>query len=69
MDGNIGNGIVTVFFIFVIAAFIIGGCVVFGISLITNKHCIESKEIITPEIKLTTDGKTIDTLYIYKLKD
>ena len=29
---------------------------------------IESKVLIVPEIKLTTDGKTIDTIYVYKLK-
>lgn len=29
---------------------------------------IESPKRLTPEIKLTTDGKKVDTLYIYKLK-
>lgn len=29
---------------------------------------IESPKRITPEIRLTTDGKKVDTLYIYKLK-
>lgn len=29
---------------------------------------IESPKKLVPEIKLTTDGKKIDTLYIYKLK-
>lgn len=28
----------------------------------------ESKAIIQPEIKLETDGKKIDTLYVYKFK-
>jgi len=29
---------------------------------------IESKTVIQPMIKLTTDGKKIDTLYVYKIK-
>lgn len=28
----------------------------------------ESKELIQPETKLTTDGKSIDTVYIYRFK-
>jgi len=28
---------------------------------------IESKEILKPTIKLTTDGEKIDTIYVYKL--
>jgi len=34
----------------------------------SNSIIIEHKEIIIPTIKLTTDGKTIDTIYIYKFK-
>ena len=29
---------------------------------------IESPKKITPEIKLTTNGKKVDTVYVYKLK-
>ena len=29
---------------------------------------IESPKKIEPEIKLTTDGKVVDTIYVYKLK-
>ena len=43
---------------------------IFGVFLvlILSKPCskIISKTILTPSIELTTDGKTIDTLYIYK---
>ena len=31
-------------------------------------NSIQSTKPITPEKRLTTDGKTIDTLYIYKIK-
>jgi hypothetical protein len=33
-----------------------------------NSEFIESKTKIEPAIKLTTDGKKIDTLYVYKIK-
>jgi len=29
---------------------------------------LESKTILVPEIKLHTDGKVVDTIYIYKIK-
>ena len=32
------------------------------------RNSIQSTKPITPEKRLTTDGKTIDTLYIYKIK-
>ena len=34
----------------------------------TGVQTIESKVIIEPEIKLETDGKKIDTIYVYKFK-
>ena len=34
----------------------------------TGVQTIESKVIIKPEIKLETDGKKIDTIYVYKFK-
>lgn len=36
------------------------------IASVPNETTIQSNKIIIPEKKLTTDGKTIDTLYIYK---
>jgi hypothetical protein len=41
-------------------------CLVVTISCMSGETVIQSNKIITPEKKLTTDGKTIDTLYIYK---
>jgi hypothetical protein len=34
----------------------------------TGVQTIESKVIVQPEIKLETDGKKIDTIYVYKFK-
>ena len=33
----------------------------------SNSIVIESDGIMKPEITLTTDGKTIDTLYVYRI--
>lgn len=33
-----------------------------------KEESIESAKRITPEIKLTTDGKKVDTIFIYKVK-
>lgn len=32
----------------------------------SGETTIQSNKLIIPEKKLTTDGKTVDTLYIYK---
>lgn len=41
-------------------------CLIVAISCMSGETTIQSNKIIIPEKKLTTDGKTIDTLYIYK---
>lgn len=33
-----------------------------------NENIIESNHIMTPTIKLHTDGKTVDTIYVYTFK-
>ena len=40
--------------------------VIIAVWVYSGETTIESKKIIIPEKKLTTDGKTVDTLYIYK---
>jgi hypothetical protein len=65
MEG-IGGAIFSGFITLAIITFVIGGIIVGGIWYFTDKDYIESKTIITPEIKLTTDGKKVDTLYIYR---
>ncbi len=66
---DIGKGIGWAIFFLVIVAFVIGGmmfgCLGYHAS---NKGVLESKTILVPEKKLVTDGKTVDTLYIYKIK-
>ena len=49
----------------VIGMILLGGYITFDWF---KEDVIESPKRLTPEIKLTTDGKKIDTLYIYKLK-
>jgi len=34
----------------------------------SGEQIYESKIIVQPEIKLETDGKKIDTIYVYKFK-
>jgi hypothetical protein len=68
--GNPAEGLFTalsiiVAFVFVLA---IGLGVFLGNAIWDNDGYIESKTIIQPMIKLTTDGKKIDTLYVYKIK-
>jgi hypothetical protein len=67
---NIGSGIyqsvaTIVIFVFLLA---VGIGVFIGKTIWDNGGYIESKSVIQPMIKLTTDGKKVDTLYIYKIK-
>ena len=41
-------------------------CLIVTLWSMSGETVIQSNKIIIPEKKLTTDGKTIDTLYIYK---
>ena len=41
-------------------------CLIVTLWGMSGETTIQSNKIIIPEKKLTTDGKTIDTLYIYK---
>lgn len=70
MMGNPAEGLFTgmaivVVFVFVLA---IGIGVFIGKTIWDNDGYIESKAVIQPMIKLTTDGKKVDTLYVYKIK-
>lgn len=67
MEG-IGQAIgclVTIAIIGLIGITLLGGYITFDWF---KGDVIESPKRIVPEIKLTTDGKKVDTLYIYKLK-
>ncbi len=54
----------------VISIFVFIGYLVYKFIELGNPKpiIIESKTKLTPEIKLHTDGKTIDTIYVYKQK-
>ena len=41
-------------------------CLIVAFWTMSGETTIQSRKIIIPEKQLTTDGKTIDTLYIYK---
>ena len=67
MEG-IGQAIgclVTIAIAGIIAVVLLGGYLTFDF---VKGDVIESQKRLTPEIQLTTDGKKVDTLYIYKLK-
>lgn len=63
---GLGAAILWGFVLLAIMGFAAGGIIVGGFWLFTDKDYIESKTLIVPEIKLETDGKKIDTLYIYR---
>lgn len=67
---NIGEGIfqgvaTLVIFVFVLAISI---GIFIGKDIWDDGDFVESKTVIQPMIKLTTDGKKVDTLYVYKIK-
>jgi hypothetical protein len=41
-------------------------CLIVTLWGMSGETTIQSRKIITPEKQLITDGKTVDTLYIYK---
>jgi len=68
--GNPAEGLFKAFFVVVILVFLlaVGIGIFFGKGIWDNDGYIESKTKISPMIKLTIDGKKVDTLYIYKIK-
>lgn len=52
-----------------LTSFLLGilvGMLIVIIIAASSEHSVKSLNPIKPEIMLTTDGKTIDTMYIYK---
>lgn len=69
MYSNMFEGLLGVIIKFIIVVSIAFGTIVYFVAKAmykTNK--IESKTLIRPEIRLTTDGKKVDTIYVYKTK-
>lgn len=62
----------TIGWLFWIAVIAVAGLVILGVYDIvkwvrkTDKY--ESKTLLVPTIKLHTDGKVVDTIYVYKIK-
>lgn len=53
----------------IVITLVVGGIIYIAHRLVVgNKDTYESKTILVPEIKLHTDGKVIDTIYVYKIK-
>ena len=68
--GNPAEGLFTGMAVIILFVFglSIGIGVFIGKTIWDNDGYIESKAVIQPMIKLTTDGKKVDTLYVYKIK-
>ena len=63
MGENIGKAII------ITALICLAVSVVLGITLILNStNTIESKTKIQPDFRLETNGKKVDTIWVYKLK-
>ena len=64
------NGILKIAATIAILIFLISGGlgILLGRTVWGGSDYIESKTKIEPAIKLTTDGKKVDTLYVYKIK-
>ncbi len=70
MYSNSFDGIFTaIFTVGIIATLVVGG-IIYGVIRLVRppKDTYESKTILVPTIKLHTDGKVIDTIYVYKIK-
>ena len=66
MGENIGKAIMTLIIIALICLLV---SVVLGITLIFNStKTIETKTKIQPDFRLETNGKKVDTIWVYKLK-
>lgn len=65
MFNGIGTLLIAGMISFILLVFLVG-YFVYDKFIEDDTPKIESRVLIVPEIKLTTDGKTIDTIYIYK---
>ncbi len=66
MNGSIASGLGTaILTIVIVACLIIGAIASFGGRAVYKTDSIESTHRIEPELRLVTDGKKVDTLFIY----
>lgn len=67
VGGEIFSGLLTgLMTCFIVAVIGIFGCGYFVYDKWIKKHEYISHRILIPEKRLHTDGKTIDTIYVYK---
>lgn len=62
----IGRGFATAIMFVIVVAVVITALIMGSIWYFTSSSEIKSEKRLTPTIELTTDGKTVDTLFIYK---
>ncbi len=69
-SGEMFSGAFKIAATLIIFVFLVSGGlgVLLGHTVWGSSDYIESKTKIEPAIKLTTDGKKVDTLYVYKIK-
>jgi hypothetical protein len=65
---GIGSGLDIIFKGFMLSIILIIGIIVYSGYKWVSDTTIESKELVKPDYRITTDGKEIDTIYIYKFK-
>lgn len=73
MDGRMFDGLgylllVGAISLCVAIIFVIHSCYSFIDEKINGKKTIESKMIVKPDYRLETNGKNVDTIYVYKFE-
>ncbi len=69
VGSNVANGLANLFFVGLVSfglLLVVGIFSLFDYLFIDNEY--EVSKPIKPKIKLVTDGKTVDTVYVYKFK-
>ena len=64
---NPAAGLLEGFAIVLIIACIVVGAITFGVTKLSQKTELVVKKPLVPTMRLHTDGKTVDTLYVYKI--
>lgn len=66
--GPVGNGFGTTILAFgIICAIFVGG-IVAGVMTLSKSNELIVKKRLVPEVRLATDGKKVDSVFVYKLK-
>ena len=66
--GPVGKGFGEVLIMLIVFVAIIVGGAVWGIGKLTQPKEYVFKKRLVPELRLTTDGKKVDTVFVYKIK-